>query len=225
MMNSSKVRYLIWIITALSLLSCFGCKNRASVRSGINLLPYYNEATFTPHWFSSNSAQLDTFHAVRPFQLINQEGDTITQETFAQKIYVTDFFFTTCPGICPRMTKNMNILQQTFLHDPDVLMLSHSVTPERDSVSVLKKYALKNGIFSHKWHLTTGDRQQIYHLGRASYFIEEDLGIEREIDEFLHTENFVLVDKNQHIRGIYNGLKKSSINQIIDDIKLLKKEI
>ena len=116
-------------------------------------------------------------------------------------------------------------LQVEFLKNNDILLLSHSVTPERDSVSVLKDYAEERGILSHKWHLVTGSQQEIYKLGRNDYFIEEDLGLEKEIDEFLHTENFVLIDKNKHIRGIYNGLNKTSINHLIADIKILQKEI
>ena len=115
-------------------------------------------------------------------------------------------------------------LQNEFLKDENVLLLSHSVTPEKDSVSVLKAFADKKGILSHKWHLVTGTQQEIYKLGRKDYFVEEDLGIEKEADEFLHTENFVLLDRNRHIRGIYNGLNKTSIKQLIVDIQTLKKE-
>jgi protein SCO1/2 len=102
--------------------------------------------------------------------------------------------------------------------------LSHSVTPEHDSIPVLKEYAEDKGIDSQKWHLVTGDRDQIYKLGRKDYFVEEDLGLEKDIDEFLHTENFVLIDKDKHIRGIYNGLNKTSVSQLIADIKTLKRE-
>ena len=122
------------------------------------------------------------------------------------------------------MTDNMGIIQEEFLDDDEVLLLSHSVMPEQDSVSVLKNYAEEKGIVSDKWHLVTGDQQDIYKMGRKDYFVEEDLGIEKDINEFLHTENFVLIDKNRHIRGIYNGLNKTSINQLIEDIKTLKIE-
>ncbi len=118
----------------------------------------------------------------------------------------------------------MGILQDKFLDDDDVLLLSHSVTPERDSVPVLKEYAEDKGVLSHKWHLATGEQQEIYKLGRRDYFVEQDLGKEKDIDEFLHTENFVLIDKRRHIRGIYNGLSKTSINHLINDIATLKKE-
>ena len=188
------------------------------------MLPFYDEATFTPHWLSPNEDILDTFHRISPFILTNQEGATITEATFKDKIYVADFFFTICPGICPKMTANMMELQDEFINDDEIMLLSHSVTPERDSVPVLKRYAEDKGILSHKWHLVTGSQQEIYRLGRKDYFVEESLGLDKEEDEFLHTENFVLIDKNRHIRGIYNGLNKTSINQLIADIKTLKKE-
>ena len=208
----------------LVLLLCFACEEDRQNNSRVETLPFYNEATFTPHWIEPSSALLDTFHRISEFQLWNQEGEIITEKTFFGKIYVTDFFFTSCPGICPRMTANMNILQDEFLDDDEVMLLSHSVTPERDSVPVLKAYALGKEILSHKWHIVTGTQEQIYKLGRQDYFVEQDLGIEKELDEFLHTENFVLVDKERHIRGIYNGLNKTSINQLIADINTLKKE-
>ncbi len=200
------------------------CNESQPNKSRVETLPFYNEATFTPHWISPNNNILDTFHRISPFILTNQEGETVTEESFKDKIYVVDFFFTICPGICPKMMANMMDLQDEFLNDDDVLLLSHSVTPERDSVPVLKQYAENKGILSHKWHLVTGTQQAIYKLGRRDYFVEESLGLSKEDDEFLHTENFVLIDKNRHIRGIYNGLNKASVNQLIVDIKTLKKE-
>ncbi len=211
---------------SLTLLLCsfifHSCRDTVVKGSRVESLPYYDEATFTPKWLNTDDLILDTLHSIPSFTLINQDGDTITESTFENKIYVTDFFFTICPGICPKMTANMGIIQDEFLSDSEVLLLSHSVTPNRDSVPVLKEYALSKGIQSNKWHLATGDQGEIYELGRKAYFIEEDLGMEKDMDEFLHTENFVLIDKNKHIRGIYNGLNKSSIKQLIADIKLLK---
>jgi len=167
---------------------------------------------------------LETFHKVPSFNLIDQNGESVTEQTFKEKIYVTDFFFTTCPGICPKMTENMALVQEAFKDDPEVLLLSHSVTPETDSVQVLKTYAENKGAISNKWYLVTGDRKQIYDLGRKTYFVEQDLGQEKDEDEFLHSENFVLIDKNKHIRGIYNGLNATAVQQLIADIKTLEKE-
>ena len=139
-------------------------------------------------------------------------------------MYVTDFFFASCPGICPSMTRNMFLVQDAFKTDPDVLLLSHSVTPSQDSVSVLKTYAKAYGVNNGKWHLVTGKKEEIYNLGRNFYFVENDLGEPRDINDFLHSENFLLIDKNRHVRGIYNGLSKTSIEQLIIDIQALKKE-
>jgi len=212
------------ILFLFSILLLAACTREQTKQSRVATLPFYNEATFTPHWLDPDDPALDTFHRISPFKLIDQKGDTITEKTFEGKIYVTDFFFTFCPGICPKMTANMEVLQDAFMHDDEVLLLSHSVTPEHDSVPVLQAYAKEKGVISEKWHLVTGAQSAIYSLGRNDYFVEEDLGLEREADDFLHTENFVLIDKNRHIRGIYNGLNKTSIQQLIADIKTLKKE-
>ena len=211
-------------IILLCIICLMACNEPQPNNSRVEVLPFYNEATFTPHWIAPNDDRLDTFHRISPFELTNQEGKVVTEKSFEDKIYVVDFFFTICPGICPKMTANMMEIQDEFINDDDVLLLSHSVTPERDSVPVLKRYAENKGILSHKWHLVTGKQQAIYKLGREDYFVEEDLGLTKEEDDFLHTENFVLIDKDRHIRGIYNGLNKSSINQLVADIRTLKKE-
>lgn len=220
-MKKSNINVAI-LFVFLFALSCNSKKKEKQSRT--QNLPYYNEATFTPIWGEKNSKETKNLHKIPSFSLINQNGEIITENTFKNKIYVTDFFFTSCPGICPKMTKNMHAIQEVFKSDDEILILSHSVTPEKDSVSVLKNYAETQGIISGKWHLVTGNQNDIYNLGRQSYFVEEDLGLEKSSDEFLHTENFVLVDKDKHIRGIYNGLNKTSIAQLISDIKTLKKE-
>lgn len=199
----------------------FSCSQSVEKTSRVENLPYYMEATFTPYWFDDKSDVPSDFHRIPAFDLLNQSGEKVTEKSFEGKFYVADFFFTTCPGICPKMTANMSLLQKAFLDEEQVLLLSHSVTPEYDSVSVLKTYAEKKGVVDSKWHLVTGERDHIYDLGRNNYFVEEDLGIKKDIDDFLHTENFILVDKNRHIRGIYNGLNKNSVDQLIADIKLL----
>jgi protein SCO1/2 len=214
-------RFFLTVIIALMA----NCKNteKEPISSRVDNLPYYNEASFTPKWIAPQSDALTSFHKIIDFNFTNQDGETITQKTFKDKIYVTDFFFTTCPGICPKMTANMDILQKEFITDASVLLLSHSVTPTIDSIAQLKKYALDKNI-GKNWHLVTGDKKEIYDLGRKFYFVEEDLGTPKGIDDFLHTENFVLIDKNKHIRGIYNGLNTNAVQQLIADIKTLKKE-
>lgn len=217
-------KFRLTIISTLALLFlCFSCSEKHENKSRVNRLPYYEDASFTPHWINKADS-LKSFHKVSDFSLLNQNGKAIDNRTFENKVYVVDFFFTTCPGICPKMQKNMGALQEEFIDDKEVMLLSHTVTPEYDSVAVLKAYAENNDVNSAKWHLVTGSRADIYHLGRHDYFIEENLGLEKSADDFLHTENFVLIDKNRHIRGIYNGLNKVSISTLIEDIKTLKQE-
>lgn len=224
-------RYSFLVILLLGIF--MGCKqqetkkenNIISETSRVAHLPYYNDESFTPHWLIPDSEEEKRFHKIPDFKLINQLGDTISQKTFDDKIYITDFFFTTCPGICLKMTGNMRRIQEEFKNDSDILLLSHSVTPSIDSVSVLKTYADKNAIIDSKWHLVTGDKTEIYDLGRNQYFVENDLGIPKDINDFLHTENFLLIDKDKHIRGIYNGLNRASIAQLVTDVKALKSEL
>jgi protein SCO1 len=184
-------------------------------------LPYYDTADFTPKWKMKDEK---IFHAIRKFNLIDQEGKTFTEKNLDGKICVADFFFTSCPGICPKMAVSMAELQNEFLNDNDVLLVSHSVTPAKDSVPVLKKYATTNTVDYKKWKLLTGAKEEIYNLGRQFYFVEEDLGAESDTSVFLHTENFVLIDKNRHIRGIYNSLDNNSMTALKNDIKVLKRE-
>ena len=214
------------LVACIILVSCDHTEKKEinENKSRVDRLPFYNEANFTAHWIDADDPKLDTFHQISPFQLTNQDGVIISEQSFKGKIYIADFFFTSCPGICPNMTANMWKIQQEFLDDDDVLLLSHSVTPDKDSVPILKLYAENHEIVSDKWHLVTGTQKDIYKLGRKDYFVEEDLGLIRGEDEFLHTENFVLIDRNRHIRGIYNGLRKAAIRQLIADIHLLKEE-
>ncbi|PNW27794.1 SCO family protein [Formosa algae] len=207
------------------------CKNepkkediKTTETSRVDYLPYYEDESFTPHWITPGTTEEQKFHKIPDFNLINQLGDTVTQATFENKIYVTDFFFTTCPGICPKLAESMLKVQEEFKDDPEVLLLSHSVMPTTDSVPVLNAYAKSHNVIDNKWHLVTGDKTEIYALGREQYFVENDLGEPKSLDDFLHTENFLLIDKNKHIRGIYNGLNRASVAQLIIDINALKTE-
>ncbi len=184
-------------------------------------LPYYDTPDFTPKWEMSNTK---TFHQIRPFSLINQQNQTFTEKNIEGKICIADFFFTTCPGICLKMTNSMADIQKEFINDNEILLLSHSVTPDKDSVEVLKEYGKEKGVDFKRWKLLTGDKQEIYDLGRKYYFVEEDEGITKGNEVFLHTENFVIIDKQRHIRGIYNGLDPNSMKDLIRDIKTLQKE-
>lgn len=183
-------------------------------------LPIYQPADFNTELVDSTLLHKKKYHTVANFKLTNQNGKTITQDNYANKIYVADFFFTTCQTICPIMTKNMVKVQEIIKNDDDVMLLSHSVTPEIDSVAQLKKYALKKGVIDSKWNLVTGDRKEIYDLARKSYMAAKtDLNNPYSM---VHTENFVLVDKEKRIRGTYDGTDSKEIEKLIEDIKILK---
>ena len=186
-------------------------------------LPVYQPAMVNEEMVDSSIQHQRKYHTIADFSLINQNGQIITQDNYKDKIYVADFFFTTCPTICPVMTKNMAEVQEKFKNDNEVLLLSHSVTPVIDSVPQLKKYALEKGVLDEKWNLVTGDKKQIYELARKSYLAVKTDGNGDKYD-MIHTENFMLIDKKRQIRGFYDGTNTEDINRLLDDIALLKKE-
>lgn len=184
-------------------------------------LPIYNPSNFNPELVDKSLHSKAENHTVSDFNLINQNGETITQEAYKAKIYVTDFFFTRCLTICPIMTNNMVELQDEFLNDDDIMFLSLSVTPDLDNVSVLRAYADSKGVIDSKWNVTTGNKKHIYNLARKSYFAVSEQG-DGALQDFIHTSKFILIDKENQIRGIYDGTKSDDIVQIITDIKILK---
>lgn len=186
-------------------------------------LPYYHTPDFTPHWVAS-LASMDTIHQLKKFVFKNQADQWVDSDSLRGKIHVANFFFTACPSLCPRTMGNMKELQRTFSSDNDVKLLSFSVLPERDSVAVLRAYAQQHQVEASKWELLTGNRKDLYETARRSYFADENLGIRKGENDFLHTENFILVDKNLRIRGIYNGTLPLEIEQLVEDIKTLKRE-
>ena len=173
-----------------------------------------------PELVDSTIQYISKYHTIADFSFTNQNGKTITQKDYEGKIYVADFFFTTCGSICPKMTTNLVEVQKAFSNNPNVMLLSHTVFPETDSVSVLKKYAIKNGVIDSKWNLVTGDKKQIYSLARKSYLAVK-LGKPEELYDMVHTENFVLVDSKRRVRGFYDGTKKEDIERLIEDINFL----
>lgn len=185
-------------------------------------LPIYQPNRVDASLVDSTIQHKKKYHKIADFELLNQNGKTITQDTYKDKIYVADFFFTTCQTICPIMTDQMVRVQQEILNDDEVMLLSHSVTPEIDSVAQLKRYALEKGVIDKKWNLVTGDRKHIYDLARKSYLVVKDDNSEDY--GMIHTENFALIDKNKQIRGLYNGISPTSVDSLIQDIKRLKKE-
>lgn len=162
------------------------------------------------------------YHTISDFKLVNQNGDTITNEDYQNKIYVADFFFTTCVTICPIMTDHMVKIQEALKEDQEVLLLSHSVTPEIDTVAKLKRYAEEKGVDDSRWNLVTGDKRAIYELARKSYLAAKDVPYNKY--DLVHTENFVLVDKKRRIRGFYDGTDPEAIDELLEDIQILKKE-
>ena len=186
-------------------------------------LPIYQPAMVSTELVDSTIQHQIKYHKIADFSLINQNGDTITQEIYKNKIYVADFFFTTCQTICPIMTDNMVDIQKEIKNDEEVLLLSHSVTPQIDSVAQLKRYAIKKGVIDSKWNLVTGDKGEIYRLARKSYLAVKDDGMSDDYG-MVHTENFMLIDKKRQIRGYYDGTKKDEIKRLLKDLKTLKKE-
>ena len=184
------------------------------------MLKVYEPEDFNSELVDPSIQHVRKYHTIKDFKLVNQNGDTITQETYKDKIYVADFFFTTCQSICPVMTKNMALIQKEILDDDDILLLSHSVTPEIDSVAQLKRYAIEKGVIDAKWNLVTGDRKQIYDLARKSYMAVKSDGTEDY--GMIHTENFVLIDKEKRVRGTYDGTNDEEIQELLEDIKILK---
>jgi len=162
------------------------------------------------------------YHKIANFNLLNQNGKEVTQRDYENKIYVADFFFTTCQTICPIMTGNMKKIQEELKKDKEVLLLSHTVIPQTDSVPQLKKYALAKGVDDTKWNLVTGNKKHIYDLARKSYLVAKTDGDGGPYD-MIHTENFVLVDKKKRIRGFYDGTKEEEIDRLLEDIEVLKK--
>ena len=186
-------------------------------------LPIYSPLDVNPRLVDASLQHVKKNHKIADFSLLNQNAAMVSQDDFKDKIYVADFFFTRCGTICPIMTTNMTKIQNAFLNDPEVLLLSHSVTPTMDSVSVLKEYAINKGVIDTKWQLVTGDKKEIYKLARKSYFAVLDEG-DGGAQDFIHTEQFILVDKKKRIRGYYDGTDPKEVQRIIEDIYLLKKE-
>ena len=160
-------------------------------------------------------------HTVTDFNLTNQNGNKITSKDYENKIYVVDFFFTRCPSICPIMTDNMKKVQDEYIDNDDIMLLSMSVTPEIDDIEVLKDYAIEKGVNDSKWNITTGSKKHIYELARKSYFAVVEQG-DGGLQDFIHTPNFILIDTKKQIRGIYDGTDENEILRLVEDIKILR---
>jgi protein SCO1/2 len=209
-----RLRYLIWFLGTFIFL-VLSCDNW-----GREELPIYNPSDFNAELVDVSLQSKNGNHTVSDFELINQNGIVVTQEDYRDKVYIVDFFFTRCPSICPLMTNNMIKIQNEFLNNSDIMLLSLSVTPEIDSISVLRKYANDKGAVDSKWNITTGSKKHIYELARKSYFAVVEQG-DGGLQDFIHTSNFILVDKKRQIRGVYNGIEDEEILRLVQDLRIL----
>ena len=188
-------------------------------------IPYYNSPDFTPY-FLSNGEKIEEIisHKISDFSFINQNEKTISNKEIEGKIHVANFMFTSCTSICPDMTGNMKFIEEAFSNDPRIAILSYSVTPWIDTPDKLADYVEFNDIKTNNWHFLTGNKSEIYSLARESYFAEETMGFSKDSTDFLHTEYFILVDRDKRIRGIYNGTLMLEALQVVEDISALLDE-
>ena len=205
----------------MTVFSAFVVSSFYYVNKPSETLPIYSPSMVSKELVEEDIQFIKKYHKIKDFSMKNQNGETITQEFYNDKIYVADFFFTTCPTICPIMTENMGYVQEKIKNDSDVLLLSFSVTPEIDTVEQLKKYSLEKNVIDSKWNLVTGNKKDIYNLARTSYLVAKTNGDGGKYD-MIHTENFVLVDKEKRIRGFYDGTNSKEMDQLLNDINILK---
>lgn len=212
-----------WIIGAFIAIWIVGIAVVYPIIKKQQRLQVFQPADINPKLVDGDMQHTAKAHRIADFKLIDQQGDTVTNADFEDMIYVADFFFTTCPSICPKMTANMSELATTFKTDNDIMFLSHSVTPIKDSVPVLAAYGLEHGADPSKWKLTTGSKKHIYELARRSYFAVTTEG-DGGVNDFIHTENFILVDKERKIRGFYDGTSEEEMEKLKEDIEILRYE-
>jgi len=186
-------------------------------------LQVFQPSDVNPKLVDADMQRTAKAHRISDFSLTDQTGETVTNKDFENKIYVADFFFTTCPSICPKMTASLSELSDFYKNDNDIMFLSHSVTPVKDSVPVLAAYAEKYGVNHDTWKLTTGDKKHIYELARRSYFAVTTEG-DGGVKDFIHTENFILVDKERKIRGFYDGTSAEDMERLKSDVVILRYE-
>ncbi len=185
------------------------------------MLPIYNPNIIDESLVDPSIQYVRKFHTIPDFALLNQNGDTITQKDYEGKIYVADFFYTTCPSFCPKLTNSLERVQKATLNDDEIMLASFSVTPNIDTVEQLKRYAEKNGVITGKWNLLTGSKKEIYNLARKGYCVVKSNGDGGKYD-MIHTENLVLIDKEKRIRGFYDGTNPEEVDKLLSDIQILK---
>ena len=183
---------------------------------------YFVLTSLLPEW---GKTRIPPVSFIRPFAFINQDGKTITEKDVAGKIYVAEYFFTTCKGICPKMNRNMKRVYERFKNENDFLILSHTCNPEEDSAAQLKKYADSMGVNTDRWIFLTGRKDSLYTMARVSYTIDDPVNNLKSIDDdFLHTQFWALVDRNGDVKKIYDALKDSEVDLLMKDIQKILKE-
>ena len=202
----------VFILLVFVALSCSTITKKEQTIS--TTLPFFNKPDWTPAWISVSDSNYNNIHTIPAFTFTDQDGKTFNEKNVEGKIYVANFFFTKCRSICPKMTSNMFLLQEYYKNESSVFLISHSVTPESDSVPILKAYSDLNKVDYKKWRLLTGPKKEIYSLARQQYFAGDSIGVYQSDKDFLHTENFILVDKHRRIRGVYNGTLLLEIDRI-----------
>ena len=222
-MNLSFFKKSIPTLLFLIVFSVIGITVYYQLMSENEKLKIYNPIDVNPKLVDFSVKNIKKNHTIDDFELINQNGEVITNADYEGKIYIADFFFTRCNNICIAMAYNMSELQEFYKDDQEIMFLSHSVTPVIDSVPVLKKYAIEKGVIDGKWNLATGLKTHIYDLARKNYFAVLDEG-DGDENDFIHTEQFVLIDKERRIRGFYDGTEKEDMEKIKKDIAILKLE-
>lgn len=218
-MKSFNKKY-YFLLTIVLILVFFGIYYLSTPKKS---LPIFTPRDVNPELVDTTVQHIGYNHIIQDFEFTNQNGKKITQKDYENKIYVADFFFTTCPTICPKMTDNMVWLQEQIKNNPKVMLLSHSVTPDIDTPEVLKNYALEKGVIDSKWNLVIGDKKDIYYIARKSYLVVKT-GKPEELYDMVHTENFVLVDQKRRIRGFYDGTNIEEVKKLLEDINFLSKE-
>ena len=223
MMSTSQNRPIALRIALFLLIAGVGIGIGYQLLKPPDTLPIYHPAQLDPRLVDKSLTGVKGEHHIRDFRLIDQFGGTFTLADIGDRIVVADFFFTTCATICPKMSMQMARVQDAYKEEDRLLLLSHSVTPEIDSVPVIAAYAELHGADPDRWRFLTGDRRQIYMLARKSYFAALDEG-DGSQDDFVHTENFVLVDPQRRIRGFYDGTSVKDVDRLIADIARLLQE-
>jgi len=205
---SGKLGLFAWLFLALN-----GCRMSDDTE---NQLPFFTTKDLSPQW------NIHPTQEVAAFSFLDQSGKIICSDSLRKGMYLANFFFTSCPGICPKMTNRLLSIQDSLLRLKGVTLLSFSVMPMVDSVGVLKEYEKKYGIHPEIWHLLTGDKAAIYRLGRSSFFADDNT--QGDTSTFLHSDKLFLVDRNQHIRGVYNATRQEDMQRVLADVNQLKKE-